>query len=134
VFLKLGGSLITDKAKELFCYLAKRIAPGRILLAGEVDGIFTADPLRDPEAKLVTEITPSQTDELTTLLPGSYGPDVTGGMAQKVRLTLELVRKMPGTTVLIMSGRVPGNVKRALLGFPPSRCTVIKTSCAPGGR
>jgi len=119
-----GTTIVSTE--ELFCYLAERMTPERILLAGEVDGVFTADPLQDPEAQLVPEITPSQVGGLATLLPGSYGPDVTGGMAQKVYLMLDLVRKMPGTTVLIMSGRVPGNVKRALLGSPLSRCTVIK--------
>lgn len=111
--------------EELFFYLAQRMPPGRILLAGEVEGVFTADPLRNPDAQLVPLITPSQAGFLE-IQPGSYGPDVTGGMARKVRLMLKLVQEMSDTTVVIMSGREPGSVKGALLGALPPRCTVIR--------
>ena len=118
-----GTTIVSTE--ELFAYLAGKLTPDRIILAGEVDGVFTADPFEDPSARLIPRISPAQADELREALSGSFAPDVTGGMARKVQLMLELVRKLPGLEVLILSGETPGHVFRALTGRPPPRCTVI---------
>ena len=120
-----GTTIVSTE--ELFCYLAEKMRPRRILLAGEVEGVFTSDPLKDPAARLVPEITPAEVGKIQEFLSGSYGIDVTGGMAQKVRLMLRLVQKLPDITVLIISGQKPGNVRDALLSLQPLRCTVISS-------
>jgi isopentenyl phosphate kinase len=42
--------------------------------------------------------------------------DVTGGMVDKVRQVLSLVKTFPKLKAFIFSGEIPGNVQRALLG------------------
>jgi isopentenyl phosphate kinase len=92
----------------IFSYLVHHLHPQRILLVGEVDGVFTADPLRNPQAQLVTEITSNNYPQIEVALVGSVGVDVTGGMASKVRLMWELVQNTPGLSVRIMSGTRAG--------------------------
>jgi len=112
--------------EELLCYLARRLRPDRIILASEVAGVFTADPILDPSARLVEEINPANFAEAEKLLSGSYGVDVTGGMAEKVKLMYNLALEMPGLTVHIISGREPGNVKRVLLEPDFKTGTIIR--------
>jgi isopentenyl phosphate kinase len=73
----------------IFTFLAPRLNPGRILLAGNVDGAFTADPLKDPAAVRIPEITPANSAEIELQLRGSHGADVTGGMLSKVKTMLD---------------------------------------------
>jgi isopentenyl phosphate kinase len=101
--------------ETIFTYLAHRVRPGRILLLGMVDGVHTADPLRDPTAGLVPEITPDNLADVEALLGGSHGVDVTGGMWSKVRDMFALARAQPGLHVQILSGQQPGLLEDALL-------------------
>ena len=109
-----GGTIISTE--DVFRYLARQPAPlrgRRILLLGEVDGVYTGDPHTDPHARRLPELSPEQALSLETL-SGSHGIDVTGGMATKVRIMAELVRDIPGLEVDILSGARPGNLYRAL--------------------
>lgn len=106
--------------EELFAYLASVLRPERILLAGIVNGVFTADPLSHPEARPLAEIRVSQLDALEAELGLSHGVDVTGGMWSKVRIMAELVRRHPGLEVHIFSGERPGALQTCLL--EPSVC------------
>ena len=86
-----------------------------MILAGEVDGIFSADPLLHPEAERIPSITPATASAVMSGLGASHGVDVTGGMAAKVGHVLDLLAAHPGLEVVICSGLQPGNVARALL-------------------
>jgi isopentenyl phosphate kinase len=107
-----GG--VIASTEEIFDYLCGQIPPARIVLAGEVDGIFTADPLLHPDAGRIAEITPATAPALVAGLGGSHGVDVTGGMAAKVGHALALVARHPGLEVIVCSGLEPGAVARAL--------------------
>ena len=98
----------------IFSYLAPHLKPSRILLAGNVDGAFTADPLKDPSARLIPEITPANAAQVETQLRGSHGFDVTGGMLTKVKTMLALVEREPSVSVVLMSALREGAVERAL--------------------
>ena len=107
--------------------MARFLFPRRIILAGEVDGVFTADPLRFPDARPVREITPTSVATLTDGLGGSHGADVTGGMSAKIDQALAMARQQPGREVIICGGLQPGNVTRALAGgsdWPGTRISV----------
>lgn len=106
--------------EEVFAYLAGVLQPARILLAGTVEGVFTADPLQDPAARPIPLIDVRRLEELEGLLGGSHGVDVTGGMWAKVREMATLVERLPGLEVFIFSGEVPGRVRECLL--TPARC------------
>jgi len=123
-FDQVRGSTIVS-TDELFFYLAQKLRPSVIFLVGKVGGVFTSDPLKNPEAKLIPEITPSERKNLRSSLGKSYGVDVTGGMEEKVELMLNLVEIVPHLKVIIMSGEEPGALRDALLGKLPEKCTIL---------
>jgi isopentenyl phosphate kinase len=111
-----GHTIISTE--QIFAHLAARLRPDRIVLAGQVAGVFTGDPARDPTARRIPEITPSTLAEVEAQLGGSAGVDVTGGMLTKVREMLALVERLPGLEVWLVSGEEPGTITRALTGRP----------------
>jgi len=104
--------------EQVFAFLARHIPPSRILLAGEVDGVYTDDPHRTASARRIPLVTPATWHESAGQLAGARGFDVTGGMRSKVRLMLDVVESLPGLEVAIFSGLEPGRVEAALLGRP----------------
>ena len=112
------GDVAFDETREMticstemiFAYLAPILKPSRIILAGIVDGVFTTDPLKDPHARLIPEITPANFAQTESQLRGSHGVDVTGGMMDKVRKMLALVEREPEIQVQIVSVGMVGRV------------------------
>lgn len=109
-----GGTIASTE--EIFDWLARTLSPRRIVLAGEVDGVFSADPLRFPDAEPIREITSVNLAGLKTGLGGSHGTDVTGGMAAKIDQAMAMAGRVPGLEVIICGGLQAGNVARSLLG------------------
>jgi isopentenyl phosphate kinase len=102
-----GGTIISTE--DIFGYLAPRLPPGLILLAGIEPGVLT----RWPDGEVVPRLAPgARLGEVG----GSHGYDVTGGMASKVQQMLFLVSARPGLEVRIFSGQPAGAVRAALLG------------------
>jgi isopentenyl phosphate kinase len=114
----------------IFAYLAPRLKPTRIILAGIVDGVFTSDPLRDESAQLIREITPATFPQIESQLRGSHGVDVTGGMLAKVRIMLALVQREPGIRVQIVSATRAGVIERALTREDFDAGTIIHAGLA----
>lgn len=100
--------------EAIFAYLALLLKPSRIILAGIVDGVFTADPLKDASAQLIREITPENFPQIESRLRGSHGVDVTGGMIAKVKIMLALVEREPTIRAQIIRATRVGVVERAL--------------------
>ena len=121
-----GGTIASTE--EIFAWLLPQLGPRRVVLAGEVDGIYSADPLVDPAATLISAITPTTLAAVQGGLGGSHGVDVTGGMVAKVAESMAMVNAVPGLEVIICSGLVPGNLSRALsetgTGVGTRICTV----------
>jgi isopentenyl phosphate kinase len=111
---KLQGCTIIS-TEMIFNYLVRHLHPQRIVLAGEVEGVFDADPSRVPHAQLIKELSTANYSRIETALSGAAGVDVTGGMASKVRLMWSLVQDNPGLSVRIISGMQPGTLTRVLL-------------------
>ncbi len=111
----------------IFAYLAPILKPSRIILAGIVDGVFTADPLKDPKgsAQLIREITPTGFPQIESRLRGSHGVDVTGGMIAKVKSMIVLVRRDPTIRVQIISAMREGLIERVLRQEDSDAGTVI---------
>jgi len=109
-----GGTIISTE--QILAWLAPRLNPQRVVLVGEVSGVFTADPTRDPAARLIPEIRPEMLPELTRILGGSRGVDVTGGMVTKVQEMLALLETTPALRqVQIISGLVPGLMQAVMV-------------------
>jgi isopentenyl phosphate kinase len=117
--------------EQIFACLSRALPPDRILLAGEVDGVLTADPERDPAAQIIPCLTPSRWRAMEARLGGSRGVDVTGGMRSKVRQMMELVEARPALRVTILSGLRPGNIGRALLGEGVGTVLSAEEPCQP---
>lgn len=112
----------------LLAYLAPILKPSRIVLAGIVDGVFTADPLKDSSAQLISAITPENFVRIETKLRGSHGIDVTGGMIDKVRRMVALVQREPSIRVHIVSALRAGVIERALTREDFTEGTVIRAT------
>jgi isopentenyl phosphate kinase len=109
--LERGGTILSTE--DLFSHLARHLKPDRILLAGIEPGVWADYPHC---TRLIKEITPASFPEVEKVLHGSAAIDVTGGMASKVRQSLDLVQELDGLEVSIFSGEVEGLLKRTLLG------------------
>ncbi|KAJ3385008.1 hypothetical protein HDU84_002500 [Entophlyctis sp. JEL0112] len=70
---------------EIVAQLSELLDPERILLGSDVDGIFTADPSVNPNARLISAIDTSNLKlVLQESVTGSKAVDVTGGMRGKL--------------------------------------------------
>jgi isopentenyl phosphate kinase len=107
-----GSAIISTE--QIFAYLASHLRPARVILAGRVEGVYTADPQRDTGTRLVKEISVSKLSEVETMLAGSPDTDVTGGMLSKVQTMSQLIEAQPTLRVHIISGEREGLVKKAL--------------------
>lgn len=118
-----GGTIVSTE--EIFDWLIERIVPRRIVLVGEVDGVFTADPQLDSGASRIPLITSTNFAEIMAHLGASHGFDVTGGMAAKVQQSLAMAKRIPHLQINICSGLVAGNVHKLLSGESPQIGTLI---------
>lgn len=105
-----GGTIVSTE--DVFVYLAGELEPERILLAGLTPGVYADGPDGSQIAPLIT---PATLADVAPALAGSHGADVTGGMADKVKRMLGLVRQHADLAVYIFSGLERDRVRRALL-------------------
>jgi len=108
-----GGTIASTE--EIFEWLALHLLPQRIVLAGEVDGIYTADPQLHATAQRIPRITPHTLQDLQAVVGESHGVDVTGGMAAKVAQAVRMITQIPHLDLIICSGLLSGHLERALL-------------------
>jgi isopentenyl phosphate kinase len=108
---QLGGTILSTE--ELFSWLALKLQPSSVLLAGLEEGVWADFPTCD---KLLSEICPRDFSAKDSTLQASKSTDVTGGMRSKVQAMIELVELLPTLQVQIFSGKDPGNVYSALMG------------------
>jgi isopentenyl phosphate kinase len=117
------GSTIVS-TESVMAYLAPRLRPTRLLLAGIEDGVYRDFPSSRDVLPVVTE------DDLERIgIGGSHARDVTGGMADKVNQALGLAANLPDLEIRIFSGAVPGQVLSALLGGSPG--SLVKSARGP---
>ena len=101
-----GGTIISTE--EVLGFLAERLRPSWLLLAGETDGVL------DRDGATIPVITREGLPRFESSLRGSCGTDVTGGMSSKVRGVLDLVESIDGLSVRVFSGLQPGSVRHVL--------------------
>jgi isopentenyl phosphate kinase len=106
-----GGTIISTE--EILGFLAGVFSPSWLLLAGEVSGVL------DHNRRAIPVITRDNLDQIQTVLGGSHGTDVTGGMKSKVHGMLDLVSRHPDLKIGIFSGLEEGSMLSAL--FDPAR-------------
>ena len=100
--------------------LARIFKPDMIVFVSDVDGIFTADPKKDPDAKLIEKADRRMLDRLDSELTVA---DVTGGIRGKIEEMLSMCGDS-GECVLV-NGTVPGRLLSLLKGEDVV-CTKVK--------
>jgi isopentenyl phosphate kinase len=118
-----GCTIISTE--NILVYLARELRPARIVLVGEVDGVYDRDPLLYPAAQRIARITPGTFSQIEAQLGGSRGVDVTGGMLSKVREMVALVADGVTQRVDLISGWREGALTRALLDAEAAGGTAI---------
>lgn len=109
----LGGTILSTE--DIFLFLSDYFQPQKILLAGIEDYIW-AD---FPEKKFpIKSITPRNFEDIKTKIGESSSVDVTGGMIEKVKLMIDLVKQYPDTKISIFSGLSSDCLIREVLGEP----------------
>ncbi|MBN1936169.1 MAG: isopentenyl phosphate kinase family protein [Anaerolineae bacterium] len=126
-----GCTIISTEAE--FTWLARQLRPQRMVMVGQVDGVFDRDPLQHPDtqhidAKRIDKISPATFDQIAGQLGGSHGIDVTGGMLSKVRQMIDLVRQGLTGRVHLISGLNDGALERVLLDPDAVEGTVIEAN------
>ncbi len=112
--------------EQIFAFLARVLCPSRIVVAGEVAGVFSSDPHRDTIVRLVPAITSRNYDQVEEMLSASFGVDVTGGMLSKVRSLYALAKDLPGLQVRIVTGRTPQLIERVLASADVEEGTLLR--------
>ncbi len=88
----------------LSAMVAVNIEADRLILLSDIDGLYTADPHKDPNAKLIHTVEKLTPDVLA--LAGDKGSDLgTGGM--KTKLTAAELCTEAGCEMVIMNGENP---------------------------
>ena len=84
-----------------------------LVLLSDIDGLYTADPRLDPEAKLIPRV--DRVDEKTLSLAGGSGSGLgTGGM--KTKLAAARIAGRAGCDMVIANGNRPENLYRIVDG------------------
>ena len=113
-----NDTVATDEIKfgdndTLSAIVAALIHADLLIILSDQDGFFTDDPRKNPDAKLVEEIT-FITDELEAMAGGA-GSDVgTGGMAAKV--SAARIANDAGADMIIANGNDMNNITKVLEG------------------
>lgn len=93
-----------------------------LIILSDVDGVFTANPQKDPDARLIEEI-PEVTPEVEAICGGAGTMRGTGGMLTKMAAARMAMNS--GIVMVIASGAKDGVVQSVLAGnqvgtlFPP---------------
>lgn len=117
------GDLFIDSAKgvyaasteQVFEYLATKIKPDVVIVAGDIDGVFDMDPKINKNAKLIPHIDGSNIKQALKGTGGSLKIDVTGGMRTKLMFLYKIAKRY-GAKCMIINATVPGRLQKALQG------------------
>jgi len=95
----------------IVCYLGNKLRADKVIFLSDVDGIFDADPNKNPQAKLIPEITNANISQVLKGLSPTGRDDVTGEMAGKI---LQIQKNLKQISVQILNGLKPDNLIEAL--------------------
>ena len=97
----------------LAAYVAESIGAELLILLSDINGLYTADPHKDPNATLIPVIA-QLTDEIYALAGSSSTKQGTGGMVTKLRAAA--ISTAAGCDMVIANGKTPGNLYDILDG------------------
>ena len=97
----------------LAAHVAKSVRADLLILLSDIDGLYTADPHKDPNARLIPVIE-ALDDSIYALAGGSASKQGTGGMVTKLQAAS--IATESGCDMVIANGRRPGNLYDILDG------------------
>ena len=97
----------------LAAHAATSIGGDLLIILSDVDGLYTADPKKDEDAKIITSVF-KLTDEIMALGGDAGSALGTGGMCTKLKAAK--IATEGGCDMLIINGNDPDNLYRALDG------------------
>ena len=97
----------------LAAIVARSVSADLLVLLSDIDGLYTADPRKDPDARLITKVT--ELDDSILALAGCSGTDQgTGGMVTKLHAAR--ICMACGCDMVIANGNDPANLYAILEG------------------
>ena len=99
----------------LSAIVATSVCADKLILLSDIDGLYTADPHKDPNATLISRID-AITPEILALGGGSAGNQGTGGMATKLHAAQ--ICTAAGCDMIITNGQRPDDLYDVLEGNP----------------
>ena len=97
----------------LAAIVAQSVSANLLVLLSDIDGLYTADPHTDPNARLISKVTVLD-DSVTALAGGSNGKQGTGGMVTKLHAAK--ICMGCGCDMIIANGANPENLYDILDG------------------
>lgn len=99
----------------LAAIVATSVKADLLILLSDIDGLFTSDPRKDPDAKLISEV--RELDESIMALGGGSGSSLgTGGMKTKLSAAKRCMDA--GCDMIITNGAEPNNLYNIMDGLP----------------
>ena len=113
-----NDTVATDEIKvgdndTLGAIVACSIGADLLVLLSDIDGLYTADPHKDPDAALIHTV-PCVTEEIKALAGGTGSELGTGGMATKIRAASMVTAN--GCDMVITNGEHPENLYEIVEG------------------
>lgn len=117
-----GGDIVPDisdgfsilSGDQIAAFIAVRLKAKRLVYAIDVDGVFDSDPNRYSNARLLKDLTLASAARLVSKVTSGTTPDVTGGMAGKIRESLAAARH--GIPVRFVNLTKDDRLRKAALG------------------
>ncbi len=106
-----GGTIFSTE--DVFLALADQLHPDQVLIAGLEPGVWEDFPQC---TRILPRLTPEMEIAALAGVGGSSSIDVTGGMAEKVKLMLLLIENNPTVHAVIFSGLPQGSIFDSLQG------------------
>jgi isopentenyl phosphate kinase len=107
----IGGTILSTE--DVFALLAAELHPGQIILASREPGVWRDFPINTQLAESFS-LPEFESSSVSTGL--AVGMDVTGGMAKKIALMMDILRVNPAVNIQIISGMDDHSVYDAMQG------------------
>jgi isopentenyl phosphate kinase len=118
-----GSSIASTEMLLQWLCRVPTLQPHKIILIGE-SAVYTADPHKNPEAMRIPIIHRGNINQVMGGAGGSYGVDVTGGMASKLALMWSLIEQNPQLQVQFIAPDAE-LFEKALLGHSFDHGTIM---------
>ncbi len=112
---ELQGTTFFGDNDNLSAMVANLVDADLLIILSDVAGLYTADPLRHPDARLIPRVEKIDAS-IERLAKGPSGSKGTGGMMTKLQAAK--LATASGTAVIIAAGHEPGIIVRAVEGEP----------------